>query len=152
MVGRALRRALFQRLVMAWMPPPDMPVPHKHKVAQFCPAPWPNFTPPLTRNPSHPITIQHLISFTLHVLQTLSQDTDYLFPGKFRCLHGPVLLKNSCCFCYRLNFCLNLLTIRFGNRRTGSMANCIEKHARVGMARRIQNVVAWSNFTQHTLL
>jgi len=25
-----------------------MPVPHKYKVAQFCAAPWPNFTPPLT--------------------------------------------------------------------------------------------------------
>jgi len=28
--------------------PPDMLVPHKHTVAQFCAAPGPNFTPPLT--------------------------------------------------------------------------------------------------------
>ena len=29
-------------------PPPITRVPHKPKVAQFCAAPWPNFTPPLT--------------------------------------------------------------------------------------------------------
>jgi hypothetical protein len=29
-------------------PPPITRVPRKPKVAQFCAAPWPNFTPPLT--------------------------------------------------------------------------------------------------------
>jgi len=34
-------------------PQPITRVPRKPKVAQFCAAPWPNFTPPLTPHPMH---------------------------------------------------------------------------------------------------